>query len=74
MTGYESASSIQDHDSNLGSSPRDHERVGGVGLLLVNELSEGWGVARDGIEGTRVWCDILLDRSGSSELRAVDSE
>jgi anti-sigma regulatory factor (Ser/Thr protein kinase) len=40
--------------------PRDHERVGGAGLLIVDELSEAWGVARDGIAGTRVWCDILL--------------
>lgn len=50
--------------------PLDHERVGGMGLFLVNQLSEDWGVARDGIGGTRVWCDILLHRSGSSELRA----
>jgi anti-sigma regulatory factor (Ser/Thr protein kinase) len=43
--------------------PPDRERVGGAGLLLVNELSEAWGVARDGRRGTRVWGDILLDRS-----------
>jgi anti-sigma regulatory factor (Ser/Thr protein kinase) len=54
--------------------PPDHDRVGGMGLFIVNELSEAWGVARDGIEGTRVWCDIPLDRSRSSELRAVDHE
>jgi anti-sigma regulatory factor (Ser/Thr protein kinase) len=43
--------------------PPDHERVGGAGLFIVSELSEAWGVARDAKEGTRVWCDILLDRS-----------
>lgn len=43
--------------------PRDHERVGGAGLLIVNELSEAWGVARDQRGSTRVWCDILFDRS-----------
>ena len=54
--------------------PHDPERIGGIGLFFVNELSEAWGVARDGTGGTRVWCDILLDRPGSSELRVVDSE
>ena len=54
--------------------PPDPERLGGLGLFVVDELSEAWGVARDGIAGTRVWCDVLLDRSQSSELRAVDSE
>ena len=46
--------------------PPDHERVGGIGLFLVNELSETWGVARDGAGGTSVWCEILLHRSQSS--------
>lgn len=54
--------------------PSDHQRVGGAGLLIVNELSEAWGVAHHGKGGTRVWCDIPLDRSQSSELRAVASE
>jgi anti-sigma regulatory factor (Ser/Thr protein kinase) len=52
--------------------PPDRERVGGNGLLLVDELSEDWGVARDRMGGTRVWCDILLDRSRSSRLRSVN--
>jgi anti-sigma regulatory factor (Ser/Thr protein kinase) len=54
--------------------PPDPERVGGIGLILVNELSEAWGVARDGTGGTGVWCDILLHRRRSSELRVVGSE
>jgi anti-sigma regulatory factor (Ser/Thr protein kinase) len=45
--------------------PRDDNRIGGIGLLIVDELSEAWGVARDGVEGTRVWCDIALARSRS---------
>ncbi len=54
--------------------PPDPERLGGLGLVVVDELSEAWGGSRDGTAGTRVWCDIMLDRSGSSELRAVDSD
>ena len=45
--------------------PPDQDRVGGIGLLIVSELSEAWGVARDGVEGTRVWCDIAFDPSRS---------
>lgn len=52
--------------------PPDHERAGGNGLFLVNELSEAWGVARDEIGSTRVWCDILLHCSRSSKPRAQD--
>jgi anti-sigma regulatory factor (Ser/Thr protein kinase) len=54
--------------------PPDPERVGGMGLFIINELSEAWGVARDGTEATRVWCDILVHRPRSSQLRVVDSE
>ncbi len=43
--------------------PPDHERVGGLGLFIVRELSDAWGVVRHGTGGSRVWCDILLDRS-----------
>jgi len=46
----------------------DPERVGGAGLFLVNELSEAWGVARTESEGTRVWCEILLNRPGPRSL------
>lgn len=54
--------------------PPDPEGLGGFGLVVVDELSEAWGVARDGISGTRVWCDILLDRPQPSGLGAVDNE
>jgi len=54
--------------------PPDPERIGGIGLFFVNELSEAWGVARDGTGGTRVWCDIRLHRPRSSQPRVVDSE
>lgn len=54
--------------------PRDPERLGGWGLRVVEELSQAWGVARNGIAGTRVWCDILVDRSGSSGLLDLDAE
>jgi anti-sigma regulatory factor (Ser/Thr protein kinase) len=57
--------SVTDPGSRL--EPRilapDHDRVGGVGLLLVSQLSEAWGVARDGTKSTRVWCDIPLHRA-----------
>lgn len=54
--------------------PPDPERLGGFGLLVVDELSDAWGVARDGIAGTRVWCDVLLDRPQPPELHAVDND
>lgn len=54
--------------------PPDPERQGGLGLVVVDELSEAWGVGPDGTVGTSVWCDIPLDRSRPSELRAVDSD
>lgn len=54
--------------------PPDPERLGGWGLRVVEEVSDAWGVSRNGIAGTRVWCDILLDRSGSPGLLDVDAE
>jgi Histidine kinase-like ATPase domain len=53
--------------------PPDPERLGGLGLLVVERLSVAWGIARAGLTGTLVWCDLLLDRSRSSKLQAVDS-
>jgi hypothetical protein len=49
------------------------DRVGGMGLFIVNELSEAWGVARDGTEATCVWCDIRVHQTQSSQPRVVDS-
>ena len=54
--------------------PPDDERLGGLGLFLVRKLCDGWGVGRDRIGRSRVWCDILLDQSRSSVLRAVAGE
>jgi anti-sigma regulatory factor (Ser/Thr protein kinase) len=54
--------------------PPDPDRVGGNGLCLVDELSETWGVARDGTRGTRVWCEILLHRPPRAGPRALDGE
>lgn len=36
---------------------------GGFGLFLVETLSDSWGVGRDGVGPTRVWCELLFDRS-----------
>jgi anti-sigma regulatory factor (Ser/Thr protein kinase) len=54
--------------------PPDDERVGGRGLFVVSELSDAWGVVRDRTGRSRVWCEILLDRSSSPEIRAVAGE
>ena len=42
--------------------PPDPETPGGLGLLLVDELSETWGVRQD-LGPTCVWCELLLDQS-----------
>ncbi len=54
--------------------PPDHERSGGFGLFIVDELSEAWGVVRDGIGSSRVWCEIRLDRLRPSESRGMAHE
>jgi anti-sigma regulatory factor (Ser/Thr protein kinase) len=45
--------------------PPDPETPGGLGLLLVDELCERWGVRQD-LGPTCVWCELLLDRSPPS--------
>ena len=42
--------------------PPDPETPGGLGLLLVDELCETWGVSQD-LGPTCVWCELLLDQS-----------
>jgi hypothetical protein len=32
-------------------------------LFLVAALSDSWGVGSDGVGPTRVWCELLFDRS-----------
>jgi anti-sigma regulatory factor (Ser/Thr protein kinase) len=34
---------------------------GGYGLRLVEQLSTAWGVGRDAVGATQVWCDLVLD-------------
>ena len=43
------------------------ETPGGLGLLLVDELCETWGIWQD-LGPTCVWCELLLDRSAPSEV------
>src|SRR5689334_1603925 len=49
--------------------PRDPETPGGLGLVLVDELCESWGVRQD-LGGTCVWCELVLDRSSPSVVTA----
>jgi anti-sigma regulatory factor (Ser/Thr protein kinase) len=41
--------------------PPDPGTPGGLGLLLVDELCETWGVWQD-LGPTCVWCELLLDQ------------
>jgi anti-sigma regulatory factor (Ser/Thr protein kinase) len=34
--------------------------LGGHGLRLVEQLSTAWGVGRDAVGATQVWCDLVL--------------
>jgi anti-sigma regulatory factor (Ser/Thr protein kinase) len=45
--------------------PPDPETPGGLGLLLVDELCETWGVRQD-LGPTCVWCELPLDQSPRS--------
>jgi hypothetical protein len=47
--------------------PPDPETPGGLGLLLVDELCEAWGIWQD-LGTTYVWCELLLDQSPPSEV------
>ena len=40
--------------------PRNPEGFGGHGLRLVEQLSTQWGVGRDAVGATQVWCDLVL--------------
>jgi anti-sigma regulatory factor (Ser/Thr protein kinase) len=41
----------------LAESP---EALGGHGLRLVAQLSTKWGVGRDAVGATQVWCDLVV--------------
>lgn len=40
--------------------PPDPARAGGFGLRLVEQISSAWGVVRDAVGTTRVWCELPL--------------
>lgn len=40
---------------------RSPDGLGGHGLRLVELLSTKWGVGRDAVGATQVWCDLVLD-------------
>jgi two-component sensor histidine kinase len=44
--------------------PRRDRRTTGerLGLQLVDRLAGSWGVARDGVGRTKVWCELPLER------------
>ena len=42
--------------------PSDPDTPGGLGLFVVDELCETWGVSQD-LASTCVWCELLLDQS-----------
>ena len=44
--------------------PRGDRRSSGerLGLQLVDRLAGSWGVARDGLGRTKVWCELPLER------------
>ncbi len=41
----------------------DHEASGGYGLAIVETLCSAWGVVRNSVGATGVWCDLPLDTS-----------
>ena len=47
--------------------PPDPETPGGLGLVLVDELCETWGVSQD-VGLTCVWCELPLDQSSPSAM------
>jgi anti-sigma regulatory factor (Ser/Thr protein kinase) len=47
--------------------PPDPETPGGLGLVLVDELCETWGVRQD-LGRTCVWCELLLGQSSPSVM------
>jgi serine/threonine-protein kinase RsbW len=46
--------------------PRDLETTGGLGLVVVDELCESWGVDDDRDGPTCVWCDLLVERANAA--------
>ncbi len=48
---------------------REPEAPGGLGLRVVDRLARSWGVARNGIGRTVVWCRLALDPAGGHDGR-----
>lgn len=46
----------------------DHNASGGYGLTIVETLCSAWGVVRNGVGTTSVWCEFPLD---TAPLRSV---
>ena len=52
---------VSDRDAQI--IPRQRRDSGEkLGLLLVDRLAAAWGVARDGVGRTKVWCELPLRR------------
>jgi two-component sensor histidine kinase len=52
---------VSDRDAQL--VPRPSQRGGAqqLGLMLVDQLAGSWGVARDGVGRTKIWCELPVD-------------
>ena len=47
--------------------------LGGHGLRLLDRLSAAWGVGRDAVGATQVWCDLVFDpgRGRGPQARSI---
>jgi anti-sigma regulatory factor (Ser/Thr protein kinase) len=46
--------------------PHDLETPGGLGLVVVDELCEAWGVEQNGGGPTCVWAELLVERANAA--------
>jgi len=67
LTTFEDRLRITVVDSGGPSEPRmlvpDLAGSGGFGLFIVDALAGAWGLARDCVGTTSVWCDLMLGPS-----------
>jgi anti-sigma regulatory factor (Ser/Thr protein kinase) len=54
--------------------PRDLEIPGGLGLVVVDELCEAWGVEQDDAGPTCVWCELLLEPQTLADTAPVGTK
>ena len=52
---------VTDPGSRLEPRLKHDDRPRHLGLVLVDALSAAWGVERDPVGTTRVWCELMLD-------------